>query len=264
MKILFLGDIVAKLGRHTVGQILPDLIKKNDIDLVIANAENSAHGKGTTPDVIKELQSYGVSYFTGGNHIFWQKDLLEQMDNLPLVRPANYINAPGKGYDTIDLGAKGQVLIINLVGMVFMQSTVTLNPFIHIDNILSSLNLDYYKAIIVDFHAEASSEKVLMGHYLDGRVTALVGTHWHVPTADNRILEKGTAYVSDIGMIGAENESLGMSKEIAFERVKTPVPQKSEWVEEGKAVFNSVLIETTNVGVKAKSIVRLDYWNILQ
>lgn len=263
MKILFIGDIVAKLGRQTVAQILPDLIKKNDIDLVIANAENSAHGKGTTPEIIKELQGYGIDYFTGGNHIFWQKSLFDQMDNLPLVRPANYINSPGKGYDTIDLGAKGQILVINLVGIAFMQATVTLNPFIHIDNILSLINPEHYKAIILDFHAEASSEKVLMGHYVDGRVTAVLGTHWHIPTADNRVLEGGTAYVSDVGMVGAENESLGVNKKIAFERVKSPVPVKSEWVEEGKAVFNSVLIETANVGIKAKSIVRIDYWDIL-
>ena len=263
MKILFIGDIVAKLGRETVAKILPDLIIKNNIDLVIANAENSAHGKGTTPDVIKELQGYGVNFFTGGNHIFWQKSLLDQMDDLPLVRPANYINSPGKGYDTIDLGGKGKVLVINLVGIAFMQANVSLNPFIFVDNILSSINPEHYKAIILDFHAEASSEKVLMGHYVDGKVSAVLGTHWHVPTADNRILEGGTAYVSDVGMVGAENESLGVSKAIAFERVKSPVPQKSEWVEEGKAVFNSVLIETENVGMKAKSITRLDYWDIL-
>ena len=233
------------------------------IDLVIANAENSAHGKGATPNVLKELQGYGINYFTGGNHIFWQKKLLDEMENLPLVRPANYINCPGKGYNTVDLGEKGQVLIINLVGIAFMQATVTLNPFIFIDDILNSINPELYKAIIIDFHAEASSEKVLIGHYVDGRVTAVLGTHWHVPTADNRILEAGTAYVSDIGMVGAENESLGVNKEIALERVKTPIPQKSEWVEEGKAVFNSVLVETAKIGIKAKSIVRLDYWDIL-
>lgn len=263
MKILFIGDIVAKLGRQTVAKVLPDLLVKNNIDLVIANAENSAHGKGTTPEVIKELQGYGVNYFTGGNHIFWQKSLLDQMDNLPLVRPANYINSPGKGYDTIDLGQKGKVLIINLVGITFMQATVTLNPFIFIDNILNSIDPDFYKAIMIDFHAEASSEKILMGHYVDGRVTALLGTHWHVPTADNRLLEGGTAYVSDVGMVGAENDSLGVVKEIAFERVKSPIPQKSQWVEEGKAVFNSVLIETENVGMKAKNITRMDFWGIL-
>lgn len=263
MKILFIGDVVAKLGRETVGKILPDLLSKHDVDLVIANAENSAHGKGTTVDVLKELQGYGVKYFTGGNHIFWQKSLLDHLDDLPLVRPANYINAPGKGHDVVDLGANGQVLIINLVGMAFMQGTTTLNPFIYIDNILDSVNPDHYKAIIVDFHAEASSEKVLMGHYLDGRVTAVLGTHWHVPTADNRVLEAGTAYISDVGMVGAENESLGVDKKIAFERLKSPIPQKSEWVEEGQAVFNSVLIETENVGMKAKNITRVDFWDIL-
>jgi len=262
MKILFIGDVVARLGRETVGKVLPGIISKEKIDLVIANAENSAHGKGASKSTLDELSRYGVDFFTGGNHIFWNKKFTENMSEFPIVRPSNYINAPGSGYKEIDLGVKGKILVINLVGVAFMPSLVTSNPFIHIEDLLQNINPEDYRAIIVDFHAEASSEKVLMGQFLDGKVSAVLGTHWHVPTADNRVLDNGTAYVSDVGMVGAQNESLGVDKEIAFQKLKSPLPSRNEWVEEGTSMFNSVLIELGNVGMKAKSITRLDVWNI--
>jgi len=258
MNILFIGEIVGKLGRRTVGALLPSLLNNANISVVLANAENIAHGKGVTKTTLEEVQSYGVDAFTSGNHVFWHKGTSELLDNndISIIRPANYPNdVPGQGFKIIDLGKDGRVLLINLLGRTFFNEPVFC-PFRTVDKILEDLADEEFAAIVVDFHAEATSEQVAMGWYLDGRVTAVVGTHRHVPTADAWVLPQGTAYVSDLGMVGARHSVLGVEQEIIIDKLKNPRPQKFEWVEEGPAVFNSVLIEVE--GGKAKSIERVD------
>ena len=258
MKILFIGEIVGKLGRRTVGRVLPSLLKSANISVVLANAENIAHGKGVTKATLEEVQSYGVDCFTSGNHVFWRKgtsDLLEGND-ASIIRPANYPqDIPGQGFKIIDLGKDGKVLLINLLGRTFFNEPVFC-PFRAVDRILKDFEGEGFAAIVVDFHAEATSESVAMGWYLDGRATAIVGTHRHVPTADVWVLPQGTGFVTDVGMVGARHSVLGVEPEIIINKLKNPQPQKFEWVEDGPAVFNSVLIEVE--GGKAKSIERVD------
>ncbi len=258
MRILFIGEIVGKLGRRTVGALLPSMLKSANLSVVLANVENLAHGKGVTKTTLEEVQSYGVDAFTSGNHVFWRKGTSELLDSneISIIRPANYPNdVPGQGFKIIDLGKDGRVLLINLLGRTFFNEP-TFCPFRTVDKILEDLAGEDFSGIVVDFHAEASSERVAMGWYLDGRVTAVVGTHTHVPTADAWVLPQGTGYVSDLGMVGARHSVLGVEKEIIIDKLKSPRPQKFEWVEEGPAVFNSVLIEVEDS--KAKSIERVD------
>ena len=258
MKILFIGEIVGKLGRRTVGGVLPNLLKSANISVVLANAENLAHGKGVTKATLEEVQNYGVNAFTSGNHVFWRKGVSEVLDSddASIIRPANYPNdVPGKGYKVIDLGKDGRILLINLLGRTFFNEP-TFCPFRTVDKILEDLADEEFAAIVVDFHAEATSEQVAMGWYLDGRVTAVVGTHRHVPTADCWVLPQGTGFVTDLGMVGARHSVLGVEPQIIIDKLKNPRPQKFEWVEEGPAVFNSVLIEVESG--KAKSIERVD------
>jgi len=258
MNILFIGDIVGKLGRLTVGRVLPRLRKDANIAVVLANAENIAHGKGVTTKTLAEVRGYGVDAFTSGNHVFWRKGTSEILDSdeTSIIRPANYPNdVPGKGYKVIDLGKDGRVLLINLLGRTFFNEPVFC-PFRTVDKILEDFTDQEFAATVVDFHAEATSESVAMGWYLDGRVTAVVGTHRHVPTADAWVLPQGTAFVTDLGMVGARHSVLGVEKEIIISKLKSPRPQKFEWVEEGPAVFNSVLIGVE--GGKAKSVERVD------
>ena len=258
MKILFIGEIVGKLGRQTVGALLPSLLKDANISVVLANAENIAHGKGVTKTTLEEVQNYGVNSFTSGNHVFWRKGTSELLDNneISIIRPANYPNdVPGQGFKIIDLGKDGRILLINLLGRTFFNEP-TFCPFRTVDKILEDFADEKFAAIVVDFHAEATSESVAMGWYLDGRVTAVVGTHRHVPTADAWVLPQGTGFVTDLGMVGARHSVLGVEQEIIIDKLKSPRPQKFEWVEEGPAVFNSVLIEVEDG--KAKSIERVD------
>lgn len=258
MKILFIGEVVGKLGRRTVGALLPSLFKSVNISVVFANAENIAHGKGATKTTLEEVRGCGVNYFTSGNHIFWRKEVLESLDNddSSIIRPANYPNdVPGQGFKIIDLGKDGKVLLINLLGRTNFAEPVFC-PFRTVDKILKDFEGEIFSAIVVDFHTEATSEQVAMGWYLDGRVSAVVGTHRHVPTADAWVLPQGTAFVTDIGMVGARHSVLGVEPEIIIDKLKNPQPQKFEWVEEGPAVFNSVLIEVE--ATKAKSIERVD------
>ena len=258
MKILFIGEIVGKLGRRTVGRVLPSLRKDVNIAVVFANAENIAHGKGATKTTLAEVQGYGVDAFTSGNHIFWRKEVFGELDaeNPSIIRPANYPNdVPGRGFKIIDLGKDGKALLINLLGRTFFNEPVFC-PFRAVDKILEDFEEEDFAAIVVDFHAEATSEQVAMGWYLDGRVTAVVGTHRHVPTADAWVLPQGTAFVTDLGMVGAQHSVLGVETEVIIAKLKDPRPQKFEWVEEGPAVFSAVLIEVENG--KAKSIDRVD------
>jgi len=261
MKILFIGDISAEPGRETVKAILPKLKEKHKPDIVIANCENAAGGIGVNKSILSELQSYGIDYFTSGDHIWSIKKFVEELydTNLPIVRPYNYEGSsqlPGKGYDIIDLGAKGSLVVINLIGQTFMNGHPR-NPFWAIDELLIQLHQipNLPKTIIVDFHAEATSEKLCLAHYLRNRVSAVLGTHTHVPTCGQRIIEN-CAYVSDVGMVGSLDSSLWVNFEIAVHNLKFPFRKIMEVETKGKMVFNSILLEIEK-GI-AKKITRID------
>jgi len=256
MKILFVGEIVAKPGREIVSKFLPEIIKTNKVDLVFANAENLSGGRGVTEEKLDQMKLVGVDYFTSGEHIFWEKGTEDIIDKLPILRPANYpLGTPGEGYKIIDAGKNGQVLLINLMGVTSYSGKNAFldNPFAKVDEILEETKDQEFVAKIVDFHAEATSEKYSMGFYLDGRVDAVVGTHTHVPTCDNYVLPKGTLYVTDVGMCGAVDSSLGVKADITIKMFKTAMNQRFEWESAGRKAFRSVLLD-----LEAKSIVRID------
>jgi 2',3'-cyclic-nucleotide 2'-phosphodiesterase len=257
MKILFIGDIVGKGGRETVKKVLPGVREEYAPDIVIANAENLSHGNGFTPDHIKEMQDAGVDFFTSGHHVWGNKNGVEKLDDpdFPVLRPANYPSpdTPGRGFQIIEDGMGNRLLIINIQGQVFIKDHVD-SPFRIIDEILEATEDEDLSGIFVDFHAEATSEKNTLGLYLDGRVSAFVGTHTHVATADARIFENGTAYLTDAGMVGAYDSSIGVKKELIIKKFLTQMPTKHEPELEGKMVFGSVLIEIDDKTKKALDI----------
>ena len=254
MKILMVGDVVGRTGRYFFMEQTPELRQARGIDMVVVNGENAAHGKGLTPSIFDELIKSGEDVVTSGNHIWDNSNVLKIIDTEPfLLRPANYPeDTPGKGFCIYPVGTK-KVGVINLAGRTFMQALDC--PFKLSDKILSFLekNCD---VILVDFHAEATSEKLAFANYVDGRVTAVVGTHTHVQTADERLLPKGTAYISDLGMVGAEDSVLGMATEPVIVRFLTGRPSRFE-VALGAAVYCAVLIETDDATNKAVSIERI-------
>lgn len=252
LNILIIGDVVGKLGRRTVASVLPGLRETRSIDLAIANGENAAGGRGMTPETVEELRSAGVDVFTSGNHIWAKREIYPVLQDEagPLIRPLNYPQGvPGRG-----IHRAGDVAIVNLIGRTFMGDNVDC-PFRGIDAALEELS--DASVIIVDMHAEATSEKIAMGHYLDGRVSAVIGTHTHVPTADARLLPRGTAYVSDLGMVGATNSVLGMEYEPVLERFLTQLPNRWDPVKTGPATFNSVFVSVDDDG-RATAIERVD------
>ncbi|OGY26981.1 MAG: metallophosphoesterase [Candidatus Woykebacteria bacterium RBG_16_43_9] len=258
MKILFIGDIVAKPGRAAVKQVLPDLVKEQKIDLVVANIENLAHGKGATERTVEEIREAGVDIMTSGNHIWFREGFVDILNSDPrVIRPANYpADAPGYGFTYANVGSK-KVLVTNLIGRQWIDEPID-EPYHIIDALLlDQVEKEKPDAILVDYHAEATSEKAAMAWFLDGRVTAVVGTHTHVPSADAQILPRGTAFVTDIGMTGAAHSVLGVEPSIIIKKQKDPQPIKFEWVETGPKTFRSVLIETKKNGT-AKSIQRID------
>ena len=256
MKILFFGDIVGRPGRYAIKKILPKWKKKYQPDLIIANGENMAHGRGMTEKCLKEILDAGIDFVTSGDHILNQENtdaLLTNKEN-PLIRPANMLkNTPGYGYKIIQIRTK-RILIINLIGQSFMKEEYN-NPFVEIDKILED-EREKADIIIVDWHAETTAEKICMGWHLDGRVTAVLGTHTHIPTADTRVLPKGTAYVSDVGMVGLQNSSLGADKEIAVKRFLTGRHISLKIPKQGSVEINAILFETNKYNL-AKKIERL-------
>lgn len=258
MKVLFFGDIMGKIGRRAVADVLPRWKEKHAPDVVIANVENLAHGKGVTQLTLEEMQDVGIDCFTSGNHIWAKPEVFEifERDEMPLVRPANYPEgAPGDGAKLIKVG-DSQILLINLLGRVFMPGELDC-PFRKLDSILEEYKDVDRAATIIDFHAEASSEKVSFSLYADGRVSAVVGTHTHIPTADEEVLPKGTAHISDIGMIGAKYSSIGVDIENVLKRFLTQLPVSHEIPESGPTVVNAVLIDIDESTHKAKSIERV-------
>jgi len=240
LKILFIGDIVGKIGRKAVAKILPALKQSLKPDLVIANAENLAHGKGLTESTLKEMMVAGIDWFTNGDHAFDNNPELYQT-NLPILRPANYAaDVPGKGYNLIDI-AGHKVLLINLIGRVFMPLNYDC-PFRKFTEILTNLAKKNLSAIIVDIHAEATSEKLALGHYSDGKVSAVLGTHTHIMTADAKITEQGTAYLTDIGMVGLADGVIGVEKQGIIQSFLTQIKSPHIIPETGRAIFNAVLL----------------------
>lgn len=243
MNILFFGDVVGQPGRAAIKKILPTWKEKHKIDFTIANCENIAHGKGITEQTLNEMFAAGIDLATSGDHIWSKEEARSLLTNkkYPLIRPANYPEgAPGNGYYLAQLRTK-KILVINLIGRVFMRQQYD-DPFRKADQIIDEIG-DEADAIIVDWHAEATSEKVCLGWYLDGRVSAVLGTHTHIPTADARILPQGAAYISDVGMTGAKNSSLGAKKELAIESFLTQMPFKYEVSEEDPAEINAVVVK---------------------
>jgi hypothetical protein len=233
LQILFVGDVFGSPGRRIVGEHLSSLVEQYEVDLVVVNAENSAGGFGVTPTTADKLFDLGAHVLTTGNHVWDKKEIIEYMQSVPadsherprrVVRPANYApGAPGYGFYEGSLANGQSYAVVNLQGKVFMNTPE--DPFRTIDAVLKQITA---KVILVDFHGEATSEKVAMGWYLDGRVTALLGTHTHIPTADERILPGGTAYQTDVGMSGPYDGVIGVEKELVLARFLTGMPGKFE------------------------------------
>lgn len=257
MNILYIGDIMGEVGIETVEKVLPDLIKKESVDLVIAQAENVSDGKGINVDDYRHLQKIGIDFFTGGNWSLYNEEIWPILSDPsePIIRPANYpIGTHGLGYKYINKN-NNVVLVISLLGdIVGRDANKPMdNPLKKIDSLLQTTKNQPKDAIVVNFHGDYSSEKVIIGHYLDGRVTAVIGDHWHVPTADSRILPKGTAHITDVGMCGVLNASLGITLESVVPRWKNNLPSRNRLETIGERQFNSVLIKTEGNN-KAESI----------
>ena len=250
MRILMIGDVVGRPGRRAVREFLPGLCHDYGIGLVIANGENSAGGIGITSDTAKELFDCGVDVITTGNHVWAKKEIIPYLDGeLPILRPLNFPpGVPGRGFLEVK-----DVLIVNLIGRVFIGEFDC--PFRAMDCLLSEINKDH-KIIIVDFHAEATSEKVAMGRYLDGRVSAVLGTHTHIGTADACIFPQGTAYVTDVGMVGPVDSVIGVDAESAIRSFLTGMPHRF-FMGEGTASFDAVLVDVDEATGKAIKIKRI-------
>lgn len=256
MKILFLGDICGRVGRTIVKQRVPGLRKEIGADFVIANGENASGGIGLKPEQAKELLASGIDVLTGGNHTFKHKDIYAVLQNDPRVlRPANFPKkgVPGFGYGVYETPA-GKVAVINLIGRTFMEFDLE-SPFERADELIDAVKLET-KVIFVDFHAEATAEKIALGLYLDGRASAVVGTHTHVATADERILDEGCAYLTDAGMCGAHAGIIGMEAEGALARFLTSMPQTFKPAKD-KPYINGVIVEISGETGKAVSVERL-------
>lgn len=254
MKVLAVGDLVGESGVRKLKEILPNFKKENNIDFVIVNAENSAGGMGITTKIFSDLKGLNIDTITMGNHTWGKKDIFTFIDDPKLLRPANYSRGVvGKGYNIYECNNK-KICVINLIGRTEMgvQSD---NPFTKADDIIKEVK-ETADIIIVDFHAEASAEKIAMKYYLDGRVTAIYGTHTHVQTADEEVTAKGTAFLSDIGMTGPINSVIGMDVEASVKRFVTSLPERYK-LAEGACMFNGCIIEINDETCRATSIERV-------
>lgn len=260
MNILVIGDIVGKPGRKAVKTLLSGIQSQYNIEFTIANGENAAGGKGLTRDVMNELLSAGIDVLTMGNHVWDNKDIFSVIDDEPrLIRPVNYPGfCPGQGYHIYSAGYNRKVAVINVSGRVFMPSLDC--PFRTVEEVVSEVK-DKCDLIFIDIHAEATSEKLAFAYYFDGKVSAVLGTHTHIQTADERILPAGTAYITDLGMTGPVDSILGMDKNLVIDKFLTQRPVRFE-VAKGRTQLEGVVIEVdenTNTVVK---IDRISYHNL--
>lgn len=255
MKVLFIGDIFGEPGRRALARAVPRLVGQRQIDIVIGNGENAAGGFGITPELAEELFDLGLAVITTGNHAWDKREILDYFPREPrLLRPANYPDgAPGHGSVVVESAGGEKLGVLQLMGRAYMPTLDC--PFQVAKKELAALK-KRTAAVIVDMHAEATSEKMAMGHYLDGEVVAVVGTHTHVQTADDQILPKGTAYLTDIGMTGPLHSVIGVKKELAIEKFLTGMPRRFE-VASGPSVFCAVLLELDARLGKALSIERI-------
>ncbi len=251
MLILAIGDIIGKPGRKAVQELLPDLQNQYKLDLVIANGENASGGIGITSATAQELLDAGIDVITSGNHIWAHKDILSCLDSdMPILRPLNYPpGVPGRGYIV-----HKQAMVVNLMGRTFIGNLDC--PFRAMDKLLAEIQ-PKPPVIVVDFHAEATSEKGAMGRYLDGRVSAVLGTHTHVGTIDLQVLPNGTAYVTDIGMTGPVDSVIGDNTQAVINRFLTAIPHRLS-VGEGKTILNAILVNVDENSGKATSVERIE------
>lgn len=245
MKILAVGDIVGKSGINKLKECLPNIVKKYEIDFIIVNGENAAEGMGLTEKMYRDILKLNVDVVTMGNHTWGKKEIFSFIDDSHIIRPANYSpNNPGKGYTIVEKKGK-KVAVINLIGRVTM-GVLSENPFLVAKEIIQKIK-SQVDIIIVDFHAEATAEKIAMSYYLDGEANVIFGTHTHVQTADERISKNGTGYITDIGMTGPKESVIGMDIKASIKRFETSLPEKYR-IAEGEAMFNSCMFDIDDFG----------------
>lgn len=253
MKILAIGDLVGENGVEKLKKNLNNLQEAESIDFTIVNAENAAGGMGLTTKIFNELKKLDIDVFTMGNHTWGKKDIFSFINDPRLIRPANYSKGvPGRGYTIIEKDNK-KVAVINLIGRTDI-GVLSENPFTCIENILSKVDA---KIKILDFHAEATAEKIAMGYYVDGRMSAMFGTHTHVQTADEKILTNGTGYITDVGMTGPSNAVIGMDKEVALKRFVTSLPERYK-LAEGECMLNGIIFDIDEESGKTKRLYRIN------
>ena len=253
MKILAVGDLVGETGVEKLKVTLPILQEAEHIDFTIINGENSAGGMGMTSKIYNELNRLNIDVITMGNHTWGKRDIFTFIDDKKIIRPANYSKGcPGKGYTIIQKRNK-KIAVVNLIGRTDM-GILSDNPFTCIDHIIEKLKVDI---IVLDFHAEATAEKIAMGYYVDGRISAMFGTHTHVQTADEKILENGTGYITDVGMTGPEKSVIGMDVDASLKRFVTSLPEKYK-LAEGRCMLNGVIFDVDEETNKVKKIYRIN------
>ena len=254
MKVLAVGDIIGTAGVKELKQQLKRIKEKENIDFCIVNGENAAEGMGITEKNFNDILEAGADVVTMGNHTWGKKDIFRFIDNEKLVRPANYPEGVvGKGFRIFNCKNK-KIAVINALGRVDIN-ILTENPFLIVKNIVKNIK-DSVDLIFVDFHAEATAEKIAMGNYLDGEVTAVFGTHTHVQTADDRILPKGTGYITDLGMTGPKNSVIGMDIGVSIKRFETTLPERYK-IANGECIFNAVIFDINDDNNKVKNIERI-------
>ncbi len=255
MKILAVGDLIGNAGINELRRQLKRIKEKEKIDFIIVNGENSAEGMGITEKNFNDILSQNVDVITMGNHTWGKKDIFKFIDHPKLIRPANYPKGVvGKGYEIYECGNK-KIAVINLIGRVDIN-VLSDNPFIEVKNIIEKIEKEV-DIIVVDFHAEATAEKIAMGNYLDGKATLVYGTHTHVQTADEKILPKGTGYITDIGMTGPKNSVIGMEISASIKRFETTLPERYK-IATGECIFNGIVVDIDDDTNKVKEIKRIN------